>query len=162
MSPNHLILLNSQKLKTQIEFKNCNRRHITHMWCDCQIKSNTSGFQAHQENPAVWILSESLNSVIPSRHGHASNQLNTVDTWLQNNNNNNNNYNLTLSPHKQKTAVYTYLLQGVVNEIQEWCELAEDNSLCRTISFNHESDFFFLETHYSVRIKEKIWKSWEW
>ena len=58
-------------------------KYLTYMWCDGEIESNTTGFQTHEENPAIWVLSEFLNSSIPGIQSHASDQLNTFYTRLQ-------------------------------------------------------------------------------
>lgn len=59
------------------------QKEITHMRCYSQIQSNASGFQAHEKNFAVWIISKFLNGIIPSSQCHTSNQLNARYTWLQ-------------------------------------------------------------------------------
>lgn len=43
-----------------------------------------------------------------------------------------------------------YLMEWVVYEIQEWCELAKDNPFCRTVSFEHDSNFFPLQKQKST------------
>jgi hypothetical protein len=46
---------------------------------------------------------------------------------------------------KDQNEILNYLVEGIIYKIQEWCELAENNSFCRTIPFNHEPNFFPLE-----------------
>lgn len=53
---------------------------------------------------------------------------------------------------KTETQILYYLVEGIIYEIQEWCELAENNSFCRTIPFNHEPNFFPLEPFKPVSI----------
>lgn len=56
---------------------------------------------------------------------------------------------------KTEMKILYYLVEGIIYEIQEWCELAENNSFCRTIPFNHEPNFFPLERFKPVRSKWK-------
>lgn len=56
---------------------------IAYMWSYCQIECNTPSLQAHEKNFAVWIFSESPNGSIPSSQWHASIQLNTRYSRLQ-------------------------------------------------------------------------------
>jgi len=53
------------------------------MRCNSEIQSYSSSFQAHQEDPAVWVIGEGVygSSLLGNVHGPI--QLDTLDAGLQ-------------------------------------------------------------------------------
>ena len=82
-----------------------------------EIQSYSSSFQAHQEDPAVWVIGEGVygSSLLGNVHGPI--QLDTLDAGLPN--------HLKLfstvdgEDRKGMQIINTYLLQGELNQIQE-------------------------------------------
>ena len=87
------------------------------MRCNSEIQSYSSSFQAHQEDPAVWVIGEGIygSSLLGNVHGPI--QLDTLDAGLPN--------HLKLfstvdgEDRKGMQIINTYLLQGELNQIQE-------------------------------------------
>jgi hypothetical protein len=88
---------------------------------DSEIQSYSSSFQAHQEDPAAWVIGEGVygSSLLCNVHGPI--QLDTLDAGLPNHH-----LQLFSTVDGQISQglslgqiINTYLLQGELNQIQE-------------------------------------------